>query len=184
MEETNPYLPPRDIDPDSPPAVPPPPHKKWPKVFGIISCVLAASGIVFSPLMVVFNRWNPATRDFRTILPDWYGTLEMASTVVGMALSAVLLAGGVMLVKRRPGAAALHVGYAAVDLVTTVAATTAMYVVMNGVDTVDLSFANQAALTGGKIGGLIGGLFGVVYPIFLLAWFSRRPIRDEVRTFR
>ena len=39
-------------------------------------------------------------------------------------------------------------------------------------------------MRGSFIGGMIGGLIGLAYPVFLLVWFYRRRIRDEVDGWR
>jgi hypothetical protein len=184
MDAKNPYAPPRQLDAPHPVPAPAPPAQRWPKIFGIISCVLAAQGIVFTPLVELFNRWSDANRRLYELFPAWYSTCNTANQAGTLLSCAILLAGGALLMRRRPVAVALHVVYAALALVLTVVATAAYLTAVAAIDTSALSTVERAGVTGGTIGAVCGGLFGILYPIFLFAWFTRGKIRRDVRGWR
>ncbi len=141
----------------------------WPKVIGIISIILASLGLVFTPL----NLANPAQKEILERLPSWFSTYSTFSTLAGAVIMVLLLAAGILLFNRRPAGRTLHVAYA---LVTVVLGLIGLMVVLFG----DMSGLPDAMRILFRVGAIVGWAFGMIYPVFLLVWFFRRKIRDQV----
>lgn len=155
--------------------VPQPKRSVWPTVIGVISIILAAMGLLCGPVMTVINAYNPATQKVYEFLPDWYRTWEIGSMFVGIVFSTILLIGGILLLKRRPAGRTLHLLCAALSI---------LIAMVNGLVLASV-IGNTAGMPGpmrlGMIGGALGGSCGgLIYPVFLLIWFLRGAIRQEV----
>ncbi len=154
----------------------PPKRSAWPTVIGVISIVLAALGIVCTPVSLGMQSVNPAQKQMLRHFPDWWPTWILASSVLGVGFGVLLLIAGILLLKRRPAGRTLHLLYAIASIV------------MGAVGGVLTALALGEALgdlpgpaRAGAIGGLAGGTCGgAAYPIFLLVWFFRGKVRADV----
>ncbi|MBW2277563.1 MAG: hypothetical protein JRF63_08735 [Deltaproteobacteria bacterium] len=181
MTDDNPYAPPRSqLQDRSVRVAAATANQRWPKIFGIISCIMAGQGIVFSPLLVLFNYVNPASDGFLDLLPDWYHTFTVGSTLASMAFSVALLFGGLMLIKKRPLGGTLHLAYSGLELFLVLLGTVLYFVAASEIDPYGLSGAEEAGVVGGSIGGVFGAIIGAAYPIFLFIWFGREKIRNDI----
>ncbi len=139
----------------------------WAKVIGVISIIFGGLGLLCTPINLMNIRANPQVREM-------FGPqLITAQTVTGLASvvsAALLLAGGIYLLKRRRVGVALHYVAAIVNLVLIAANLVAM-----------LTMA-----PGGRMGMLVsvptilGTILGAAYPVFLLIWLSRPTVKADV----
>jgi hypothetical protein len=181
MSGENPYAPPRSED--QPPPLPPgtpPEEQRWPKVIGIISCVIGGGGLVSTPLLVAFNELNPDSQRFLELLPEWFEAYSDWSVGLGMLFSVVLAVAGIMALRKRAAARGLHLLYAWTGIVGVIAGVVATVSAFGGVDDTYLTSAEQAGLIGGMVAGVFGALFGAAYPIFVLVWFGRQKTRNDI----
>jgi len=172
-----------------------------------VACGVAASvGMVLAMTMFpVFSRMRPPPRQPATgpatrpatqpaiqpaimpalvppDFPDWSLYAGAAIQLVTLCGTVLLLIAGIHLIRRRPSARTLHVAYA----VCAAAAATAMLAMQ-------LALANSMRWPGvfspmagiwraQMIGmGIVNLVLQLAYPVFLLVWFSRSKIRQEVR---
>ena len=115
------------------------------------------------------------------LFPDWYQDYTTVAGVIGMGVGVVMLAAGLATLRRRPSGRVLHLVYAAL---TCIQIAVGLVVLIMAIPEVQASGSSdpaaRAGLVGGLIGDILGTIFGAVYPVFILIWFSRRKIRDEV----
>ena len=111
--------------------------------------------------------------------PDWFVTYSTAASLVGIVLAVLLLVAGIYLLKRIRTARGLYVIYAgaslvlaAVDLVLTIAVV---------IPSLQESGLPEAGVIGGIVAGVIGVAIRMAWPVFLLVWFSRRKIRQQIQ---
>jgi len=181
MTDEHPFSPPeQDAPPPPTGSGTPPERQRWPRIFGIISMVLAANAILLSPLLLWANTANPQTRRFQEILPAWYETFTNYSMVLGMAFGAMLLVAGLKLRRQQKTGRTLHRFYAFGNLLMVLVGAGATFNAFGSIDTTSLSGVERAGVTGGIIGGLFGTVVGAAYPIFLLIWFNRDKIKEDV----
>ncbi len=168
----------------TPPSQTPPPQKapsksSWPTAIGVISIVLGSLGLICTPLSALVNKFNPQAKDMQAKFPDWWMTYSTASLPVGIALAVLLLVAGICLLKRIHASRALHLTYAGANIA---------WAVIGSIMVITVLFPSflesdmPKAVAMGAIGGAIVGMaFGMVWPIFLLVWFRRRKIRQQVQ---
>jgi hypothetical protein len=176
--------PPPAYPPTPPPPPPPPPPypqrpSSWPKVIGIISIVLAGLGLICTPIgLATRQAAGPAGAEAMAGAPAWYATYQVVSALAGIVVAALLLVAGILLCKRRPAGRTMHIAYAILNIVVAVGNVIAAVTAASNIDT----GPNEAALfVPVLIGGMVVGLvIGLAYPVFLLVWFTRTKVRDEV----
>jgi hypothetical protein len=151
---------------------------KWPTAIGIISIIWGGLGLICSPIGLLTQQADPNQQAFLSEMPDWFEPLATAEYLVTMVLRAVLLIGGIQLLRRRPSGLGLHIAYAWLTIATAVVGGA---VTFYGLAQVDLP---DPVRIGAKIGGLVGILIAVAYPIFCLIWFARRRIREDIDGWR
>jgi hypothetical protein len=177
--------PPPAYPPPPPPAPPPPPPPypqrppSWPKVIGIISIVFAGLGLICTPIgLATREAAGPAGAEAMEGAPPWYATYQTASALAGIVVAAILLVAGILLCKRRPAGRTMHITYAILNIVVAVGNVIAA---ASAVGQMDSGPAGAAPFKGVFIGGIVIGLvIGLAYPIFILVWFTRPKVRDEV----
>jgi hypothetical protein len=191
MMSQNPYMQTPPQQPQQPPApAPPPPYQygpgspqrrksTWPTVIGILSVVFASMALVCLPAMTAWNAANPHSKKVYSYLPDWYRPWEIVSMFGGIVFAILLLSAGVTLLKRRPVSRALHLAYGGLSVAISLINTVILFVALSEIT--GAPGPVKAGMIGGGIGGTCGGL---IYPIFLLVWFSRAVIAREVNTWR
>lgn len=177
--------------PTSPaPYVSPPRESSWPTALGIIGVILGAFyilvvlGQVASMFMLfVFTRRTAETPEWAMMqLPlPW----QVLSTIISLALAILILVCGAQLLKRRRSAAWGLIIWAIAYTLLAITNLTLSYTVMNNT----MQKARQD-VNGGMPAGIAaditfismcaGGLFSLIPPVFVLIWFSRRKIKDEV----
>ena len=111
--------------------------------------------------------------------PDWFVTYSTAASLVGIVLAVLLLVAGICLLKRVRIVRGLYVTYAGVGLVLSAVGAVITIAVM--IPLLQKSDMPEVGIIGGIVGGVIGGAIGMAWPIFLLVWFSRRKIRQQIQ---
>ncbi len=170
----------------TPPSPTPPPQKapsksSWPTAIGVISIVWGSLGLICTPLSALVSKFNPQAKDMQAKFPDWYTTYSTAGLPVGIALAVLLLVAGICLLKRIHASRALLLTYAGVNIAWTVVGSIMVITVLFP-SFLEGDMPNKAAVIGGMVGGTIGGMVaGMAWPIFLLVWFRRRKIRQQVQ---
>lgn len=189
--------PPSTPPPAPPAAVPPPPPRAWPMVIGIIAIILGALGalggcvgMAVTPFLRVIEKVVPAGQ-----APQLEGLAELVPSMLilafaGLVIAVLLLIGGIGLVRRRRWGMTACLAWAVVKIIFVVAHNVFGYLVNVA------QFEQIETMTGNAGGpplpveffagmGALGACFGIAWgwalPIFMLIWFTRRKIRDEVR---
>jgi hypothetical protein len=176
-------LTPPTLPPDMPELPPEPPA--WPTVVGTISIVfgcfgfcclgLAALGPTFATMAM------PESEVQRGLPPHIQITLGYIVLIAaGVLLSCILLAAGILTIKRQAAGRAVHIVYGVLGFVQAVGgfmfnlareAAFRQWLVENP----DSFWASPGASSGGAAGGIIGNIIGLIiglaYPIFVLVWF-------------
>lgn len=179
MNQTNdpaPIQPPDFIDlPPDPPA--------WPKVIGIISIVFGSLGVMCTgcggamlfamPALLKLSeeQFGPAPDVFKPPVA------QFAMIPVGLILAIVLLVAGIMLIRRKPAARAMHLVYAIINTLLNLAG------VAVGIAHLQKLAAWKAANEGDQWAAqinmpqqyatmAISVAIGIGYPLFLLIWFG------------
>ena len=162
----------------------------WPKVVGIISTVWGSIGVICNGCGVISAFAGPAMMNM--VPPEQRaqmaqqpqpGPLQILLYVLGIGLSAFLIASGVMTLKRRPVGRVMHLFYGVVAILLGIVS---MIVGWGTFQTQMQAMANDpkqaAALPMARtMGYVMFGFFGCIgfaYPIFCLIWFGalkRRP---------
>jgi hypothetical protein len=163
-------------------APPPPPETKWPLVVGIISLVFAGLALICTPAGLVSQQVMPQAQKMMQNLPAWMHIYQIAATVIGMGEGVLLLIAGVMLLRRSAPTRVLHMIFAVIRIVITIVGTPIALMIMSGIQAPPQ--AERMMYISGGIGVLIGLPLALAYPVFLLIWFMRRKIRDEVESWR
>ena len=142
----------------------------WPRGLGMISCIigcieLLACGWGFYQCMRAVLEWTSGVRALQGTL-----VLAIGTSTVSVVMAGVLFVAGVQLIRRRPSTWVLHIAYAAVALV------------LRGIRFAMLAptLFGPALSTPHGTGRLTGVGVSLMYPMFCLAWFLPKKVRDEI----
>lgn len=183
-----------------PPGIPAAGQTLWHKVLGILCVVFGGGSALYAILSTVgqkamarfseqqmeFTGADPAA--YRALMEEWSGPL----TIMGAATSVValvLLAGGVLLLLRKRTSGVVLKGWAGLKMLLLVVTTPVLASFQKA--NMDVAFAGalagegaEMAASGARIGLVVGlavtVLWGLLLPVFVLIWFSRRKIREQV----
>lgn len=200
MDETTPYTTQHDGGaPQAPPTVQGElgegPRSVWPKVFGIISIVFGSLGLtctcgsmvsLVAVQQVVASGQGPAGMPAGAMGPMWWNVISSTGTVI---LAGVLLASGIMLVRRQRIGVMGHVWWA-IGKIVWVVGTGVIGFLLVTLPMMRGQGAGGAAGTAvpGMGLGVVFGVFGLAlylaYPITVLVWMNRRVIKHEVADWR
>jgi hypothetical protein len=172
----------------------------WPTVLGIIGTVWGGFSIIGAfcgVAMVPFWSWYASTAG-HTLPPGQAEQLErmsdfliwmIASGLISFILAVLLLVGSLSLLKRCAMAMGLLRTWAIGQLFwTPIGTAIGLWMMLP----LDFAGADDPAMRGGVIGGTIGGIIGAVFgmilglalPIFVLIWFARSAVRQELARWR
>ncbi|MBX3383629.1 MAG: hypothetical protein KF864_08980 [Phycisphaeraceae bacterium] len=172
---------PPTLPPDMPDLPPEPPA--WPTVVGTISIVFACLGFCCLGLALLGPQMATMTLSEeelnRGLPPHIALSFGMILIVIsGIVLSCVLLAAGILTIKRSAAGRAVHIGYALFAVVQAFvgfffnharAAAFQQWIIENPESVFAKGGAGASA--GGMIGNVIGLVMGLAYPVFVLVWF-------------
>ena len=170
-------------------AAPPSGKSTWSKVIGIISIVFGGLGLLCQSVSMTINAFTKSVayrQGAYNARPEWFSTYLIVSSVVGIVVSVLLLSGGICLLRRRRSGRSLHVTYGILAIATTIITQIISVVFIYPPMFHSLVGSNVAEIgeKAGTIGGIIfGAVYSLAYPIFLLVWFSRKRIKQEVATW-
>jgi hypothetical protein len=147
--------------------------------FGILNLAKGALGIIgllWTPLF--FSGAAAANNPAIKIMAEnpTYMKLIKMMTPVGIIVSGVLLATGVGLLKLKPWARKLSIGYAiyAIIFVPIYVGINFMFVYRPWIEEArQLQGPEAVAMTAGAVGGTVGGILGLVYPVLLWIFMTR-----------
>lgn len=169
-----------------------PPPSKWPTVVGVIGIIVASLGLLgsvccglasplYMPAAIEFMKqapnMTPEQIDAKiAAIPPLYYILP--ASLVGLALSVLLMVGSIGLVRRRERSVKLLKIWAWTDLGYNVVSLPIQ--VMFQMRGTAYPGAGPEEMIGPASTLCCGGLLGFVFPIFVLMWLSRRAIKDEI----
>lgn len=164
----------------------------WPTVIGVIAIVYGVIGLLGGACGLVSQE---VVTDQATSAPAGMAmTEEMQSpamkawssvgTVIGLGLSVLLIGGGIQLTRRRRnGGACVKVWAVANILMVLVGMGITMTAMTSSMEQMPgTQFPGSPGFFEGMIifSLLVGVLIGCAVPVFMLIWFSRKTIKDEV----
>jgi hypothetical protein len=170
----------------------------WPTVIGIIGIVVGGLGLMgglwgaIAPFFLKFMAsYVPETeRATLDVAQRWRGWTIPLSLVSGAVAVALLLA-GIALLRRRARARQMCLTWAVAKMLLVLFSTVVGYRIAQ--QTVELTAQQSTSAPGmtpvvarqfAEVGTMVGLGFGLVWgwalPVFLLIWFGRGRIRDEV----
>ena len=154
----------------------------WATAIGVISIVLAGIGLICVPTSTLLTFFFPLAqkmlKDILRSLPDWYRQYLLLLTLIDVVVSVILLIAASALLRRRPLGRTLHLAVAVVQAVVCVIATVIGAIWLTPIAGSNLLIALASAIGSLVLGTPIG--MGLPYPIFLLIWFNRAKIKQQV----
>src|SRR5262245_16891769 len=152
----------------------------WPKVVGIISIVWGGLGTTCAACGLAVMPALPALmgKPDEPLPPTMQMTpLMLALYVAGILQALLLIAAGVLTLKRKPAGRGLHLFYAATALVL---APLGLYITWRNqqlmgpwvIDHPESPFSKQYKPGAAPIGMAVQGVFAFAWPIFTLIWFG------------
>ena len=169
----------------------------WPTVVGILAIVFGGFGVLGGIWGVVYpivaDRFAemipPMQEELLQQLDEWSGWTTAIATI-SFLLAGLLLFGGISLVKKRHRAAPILFIWSILKTVLVFAGIWLQLSIQTQV--MDQAMAQLQTVPGGRaimgvsiVVGLAGGLiFALAGPIFLLVWFRRGVIKEEVATWK
>ncbi len=183
-------------------AVPPPTSERpsaWSTPLGVIAIVFGAGGMLMYAWSAIFPLVLPALlkvlpqqQQASLAVTQQWQTWTVSSSMVAVCLAALLLAGGIGLLKRRPSARTLCMTWSVLKIVFVVAQVLVgrmiqkdMLEAMRGQPPVaGAPGAGTIMETAAAAGMCFSLLWGWALPVFLLIWFSRSRIKGDVTGWR
>jgi hypothetical protein len=187
--------PPTPIPPTEPGQLPADlPQTSWPRTLGIVSIILGALGtlggalgasaeLILKALQMTVEEKDAVDWDAVGRAVAWLARISLVAAI----LAAVLLVVGIGLVRRRAWAIRLGNGWAIAQIVVTVLGTAGSYVIQRSIaEAIQQAGTSTRGLPlGTSPGGAAASLvWGCGLPVFMLIWFARREIREEVAAWR
>jgi hypothetical protein len=172
----------------------------WHTVLGIFAIVFGAGGVLqglwgmLTPvLMSFFEDFVPEDQHNPIAFMDEMGVFMVAISSIIFLLAVLLLVAGIFLVRRSRIAVPLCVLWAALKMCAVVANTVFTYFMQQAqFDAManDPNMQQAPAVMGGIMQGVAIGtavltlLWGWAMPVFVLIWFRRRKIREQIAGWR
>lgn len=177
-------VPPTATEPSSPPAAPPsvaPRPPRWHVPIGIISVALAGLGMIISIFSVAGISMNSQQSEMMETLPAWYGSYTRLTGLVGAGIALLLLAGGILLLKRRTAGRGLLLTYAVLNVIYALIGAVLMYRAAN--EMTGQGMEADMMRMGMRVGAVFGTLIGSAFPVFLVIWFCRWKVRTDMQNW-
>ncbi|WP_432798148.1 hypothetical protein [Poriferisphaera sp. WC338] len=169
----------------------------WPTVIGVIGIILSAFGFlgVFGIALLWFVYLLP-DNPFSQSQPQqelWAVLTQTIFQLIFLALCVYLLIGCIKLLKRDAAAgsimpqwASMYIFIAVLSVVFNIVFTYLNFQQQfqsSGAGGANEEFVQTAAIIGAVVGGIIGLLFALAYPLFVLIWFKRKAIKNQIETW-
>ena len=175
-------------------------RSSWPTVIGIIGIVIAILALLGSGCMMAMPALTGWMRSAFEDQPEVQKSIDQMLASMGspgamvvfaainLVLAVFLLVGSIKLLKRRRAARSMLMMYAGLEAVRVIVnlvysmkvQADALAAMSEGADTPQLQAEEMGQTVGLYIGGCFGLIMGLAMPIFLLIWFMRSPIKNEV----
>ncbi len=169
-------------------------RSNWPTWLGVLLCVFGGIGLLQRFFGVVFVAVMPLIPP--NVLPPEMtvtGTLwgyGLVLSIVSLPLSAVHLTAGIQTLRRRPTARFWVVAFVIYAVVILPPGAIYQYIAMQHQMQQAAQQGNSpqgmAALGAGfgLVVGVLGAMVALAWPAFLLIWYSRASIREEIRSWK
>jgi len=149
-----------------------PARPKWPTIIGVISVILGAN-VVLGIFLSLPSFFSPDGWPHN--LKGWVQVASIGLTAYAYLLSLLLLVAGILLLRRRRLGRTLHLVFAAICI-----STFALYILLWMPGFVGLWPAPSAELVANFKKTIPSWLYGLIYPAFLMLWFSLPKVRRHV----
>ena len=186
--------------PAEPPATAPPsemgdlvPQRSgWPTAIAVSAIVVASLGLaggccgMLSPLMMDYFMGMAASGNMSQEQIDSMRAAQppivwiMPASLIGLALASLLLTGGIGLARRRAGGIGLCKIWAWISIPWTMISLVAAAYFQLRVPAEAQQMGAGFQYFGLVVGACYGLTIGIGFPVFMLLWFSRAKIKDEV----
>lgn len=188
-EPANPSPPPAQAPPTRPTAELQGHRSSWPGVLGVLLCVFGGIGLLqrifgvgFMALMHTLPLPPEAKMDGMAYV---YGLIL---SVVGLPLAIVHLTAGIQTLRRKPSARTWVVVFFAYAVLLAIPAAVYQYFAMQQQMQQAAQQSGQPAMAVvgsgfGLVMAIVGMLVSLLWPTFLLIWYSRPSIREEMSTW-
>jgi len=171
-----------------------PRETRWPRILGIVSIILGILGVLAGAIGasagLIVKTLRAMVEDQGAV--DWEAVRRAVAwlariSLVAAILAVMLLVVGIGLVRRRGWAIRLGKVWAIAQIVVTVLGTAGSHVIQRAI----LEALRQSGGTAGGVpissslaGTVWSILWGCALPVFMLIWFARQEIREEVAAWR
>jgi hypothetical protein len=176
------------------------PQSSWPTVIGVILIVHAVLGSLCacgSFFTVALQQWgaemaaqsgqNPRAAEIQVGVAESVQLFTYAMGVIGLAMVIWELINGIGLCRRSASSRGSNIAWSIVELLILVLfmAFQAIVIKWQRDQLIAEGFNKEAdqAMFGGAFGLCFGLVWSAAVPVFLLIWFSRRKIKDEVASW-
>ena len=177
------------------------PASRWPTVIGVVCIILASIGLMCScvgyfnvPLQRMGVEWAAksgqadAVAEAQLRAAERFNIFFIAVLTVGVGLTIWLLVAAIALLRRRRSSRVQLIAYAMTSLFM-LSLDIALQILTFQAAAAELNQLDQGQRVGEiwvshVVQGFFIVLFGVAFQVFLLVWFSRARIKDEVATWR
>jgi hypothetical protein len=151
-------------------------------VFGVLNLVFGGLGLICTPLSALVTHMGSqlgGQPGFAYLDDPVFKTYSTVSLGLGAVVSCLLIAAGIGLLKLKPWARTVSIGYAIYCYVALVAGYVVSYFLIWQPMLEDMAEGPEgAAAVGGIIGGVFGGCFGMIYPTVLLVFMLLPSMRN------
>ena len=184
---------PRPLTPPTTPVSLPPATRlsRWPTVIAVIAIGWSVLGIscgLWGTVDEISRKSSAATQPAASTA-NWepMRLVSALAYLLGVGLSIILLIVGVGLLRRRPWSARFARLWAVLDLILMVVGTLVLYDYYKRQFVVSIA---DSGLSMGTVEMLFAAIYffdllvSFVFPVFVLIWFARRKIKDEVATWQ
>ncbi len=156
---------------------------KWATAIGLISIIVASLLLVFMLIGLakksIAFKLGPGTFtvSIEEYFPHWYTTYQTVTISVGIVFAVLLLVGGIGALRKRAPTRKLHLVWAGIYIGVTV--------IRNVIEItyIDLSSAPSWMRSTMGLGIIIMIPVSLAYPVFLLIWFNRAKIKQQISTW-
>lgn len=169
----------------------------WPTVLGILAIIFGGFGVLGGVWGIVYpffaggvaEMFPPMQAQMMQQIDEWSGW-SMALALISFLFAGLLLYGGISLVRRRQRAASILFIWSILKIVLILVSVGFQLSLQTQV--MDQATAQLPPVPGGRaimvgsvaVGVACGAIFWLAGPVFLLVWFRRRVIKEEVATWR
>lgn len=172
------------------------PAPTWPKPIGIIAIILGSLGMLGGALGMVApqvmgtmaSKMPPEVAGQFEVMDDFAGW-TIASSLAGLVVAVALLVAGIGVLKQRRWGVTAIQAWAAVKMLLVVATSILTYQIFQETAVTMSQTQGVQAMPGGFMSAMgafsvgFGLLWGWALPVFLLVWFARRKIKQQVASW-